>query len=110
SEVTSRRAIVRRISLIGSSRYADGPYTAPACALGIASALSFGLPTVGFGALAAASMSRLIIRPLGPLPCTEFKSTPASAAIRAAIGDTSTRPPAGRRPSVDGSGFGLGRA
>src|SRR3954452_5821632 len=28
SDVTRRRAIVRRISLAGSSRYADGPYTA----------------------------------------------------------------------------------
>ena len=40
-------------------------------------------------------MSRLIMRPSGPLPRTLFKSMPSSPAIRMAIGVANRRPPVG---------------
>ena len=45
----------------------------------------------GFSAMAL-SISRLTIRPPGPLPCSELRSMPASAAMRAAIGEINCRP------------------
>src|ERR1051325_11417335 len=93
SEVTSRRAIVRRISLIGSSRYADGPWTAPGSACrGNASGRSEGFADGAPFELMADSTSLLIILPPGPLPFRDDRLIPASAAMRAAIGEIKVRP------------------
>src|SRR4051812_30555419 len=78
----SRVAMTRRICDVGSSRYGDAPATV-AAKLGAAAC---------FGAIIAASMSRLTIRPFGPEPDTDLRSTPLSAATRAAIGETIIRP------------------
>src|ERR1700757_2426659 len=51
-------------------------------------------PAAGAGAMAV---------PPGPEPCRDVRLMPASAAMRAAIGETSKRPPAARLPSVGGA-------
>src|SRR5215204_6033513 len=80
----SRLAITFRIFDVGSSRNAD----APTCVEGVNV-----LPAMDVAPPAkASSMSRLIMRPLGPEPLTFLKSMPLSAAIRAAIGETIMRP------------------
>src|SRR4029078_11361878 len=60
------------------------------------------------GWLIAASMSRLIIRPPGPLPWSDRRSMPASAAIRAASGDTTILPEAGAVATGAASPFASG--
>src|SRR6185295_5739297 len=96
-EVTKRLAIVRRISLAGSSRYAEASAvadfwkglasTARKCLGGACAAV-----VVDLLPLINCSTSRLIILPPGPLPLTERKSIPDSAAMRAANGETIRRP------------------
>src|SRR5712692_2630077 len=61
-----------------------------------------GAPLAGLGALTADSMSRLTMRPPGPLPFTDLRLIPASAAIRAAIGEINCLPPS---PAVSVEGF-----
>src|SRR5712692_9149660 len=61
-----------------------------------------GAPLAGLGALTADSISRLTMRPPGPLPFTDLRLIPASAAMRAAIGDISCLPSS---REVSGEGF-----
>ena len=53
----------------------------------------------GFASLRSFDVA-LTIRPPGPLPRKDFKSMPASAAMRAAIGEISTRPDGAADPEV----------
>src|SRR2546427_9967700 len=85
---------------MGTSRKGEAPVIAACCAgTPLVTARSFRCcvapPAVVDGLLmaSAASTSRLIIRPPGPVPAIEFKLTPPSAAMRAAMGETTTRPP-----------------
>src|SRR5206468_13117894 len=54
--------------------------------------------------VAPASTSRLITRPPGPEPCTSFRSTPTSLAIRFANGDAFTRVASAGAASGAGAG------
>ncbi len=58
----------------------------------------------------AASMSRLMIRPPGPLPVTRERSSPFSSARRLASGLDSVRPPFAAGAAGAGAGATAGRA
>ena len=89
-DCTICRAIAERIGLSGMSS-ASGPVRAVAAA-GMAAAGRAGAPA---GCAATnASMSRWMIRPLGPVPVTRVRSTPARWASFRASGETRSRPPA----------------
>src|SRR5436189_5536311 len=55
-------------------------------------------------AAAAASMSRLMMRPFGPEPCTLWRSSPRSLARRRANGDERTSPVGGWMLPPEGAG------
>src|SRR5215213_8539382 len=79
----SRLAMTRRIWDVFSSRKGEAPTTVD----GVNEAAGDFA-----GACIAVSMSRLMMRPLGPEPVSDLRSMPLSAAMRAAIGDTIMRP------------------
>ena len=85
---TSRRAIVLRICVSGTSW--KSPSRGTTGALGAARAAARGAAAP---AAAAASTSRLMMRPPGPEPWTACRSSPRSAARRRASGEDRVRPP-----------------
>src|SRR6267143_1404186 len=105
SEAASRLAIVFRIWVRGTSSYGTPVRGARSAVRGVAEA-----GAVAACAAGARSTSRLTTRPPGPEPCTSFRSTPASFAIRFASGDAFTRVAAGGVTGVDCAGDGAGAA
>src|SRR6266851_1822458 len=105
SEAASRLAIVLRIWVRGTSSYGTPVRGARSAVRGLAEAGAVAACTAG-----ARSTSRLTTRPPGPEPCTSFRSTPASFAIRFASGDAFTRVAAGGVTGVDCAGDGAGAA
>src|SRR6266576_2181549 len=103
-DAASRLAIVFRIWVRGTSSYGT-PDGARSTERGAGAAL--GCPVM-LGLAAPASTSRLMTRPPGPDPCTSFRSTPASLAIRRASGDAFTRVASVAVATGAGAGAGFG--
>jgi len=93
-----RRAIVLRICVSATSLNSPSICSAVCTALGAAEMLGRGAAATPAGAtagaaVAAASMSRLMTRPPGPVPLMAWRLSPFSAAMRRARGELRTGPP-----------------
>src|SRR5215831_15513644 len=96
SDAASRLAIVLRIWVSGTSRYAAPPTGWATATRGTATATA-----------PALSRSRMTTRPPGPEPRTSFKSTPRSLASRRASGEARTTRVASAGATGTGAGAGF---
>ena len=101
----SRRAMVLRICVSGRSSKSPAATTRGAGAITRAAA---GVGAPESSVLAAASMSRRMTRPPGPVPWSAARSSPRSVASRRASGEERARPPpfsdAGAAEAAGGAG------